>query len=117
LIARSHSAGSGAGEVTVKDIDRIVAILCARGEFNETRGRGTLLTQAGLDIFIGTVKLEGASKQVGIDLVWQLTQHQSRVPPDNHTALGALLRTVMDFSDTPPTDANWLKALIARCAL
>jgi hypothetical protein len=117
LTPRTQGARAGAGEVTVKDIDRIVAILCARGDFTDTRGRSALLTQAGLNGFAGAVKLEGASKQVGIDLVWQLTQHQSRVPPDNHTALGALLRTVMAFSDTPPADATWLKVLIARCEL
>jgi hypothetical protein len=121
LNPRTHSPGASAaaaaGEITVKDIDRIVAILSTRNDFNDTRGRRTLLTQAGLDSFAGAVQLEGASKQVGIDLVWQLTQHQNRVPPDNHTALGALLRTVMDFPDTPPPDANWLKALIARCEL
>jgi hypothetical protein len=117
LTPRTRSTAAGAGEVTVKDIDRIVAILCARGDFNDTRGRSTLLTQAGLNSFAGVIKLEGASKQVGIDLVWQLTQHQTRVPPDNHTALGALLRTIMAFSDTPPADASWLQVLITRCEL
>ena len=113
----SRTQSAGAGELTVKDIDRIVATLSGFGEFNDSRGRKTLLMQAGLIAFASTVNLEGAPKTVGVDLVWQLTQHQGRVPPDNHTALGALLRTAMAIPEIPPSDANWLKALITRCAL
>lgn len=114
---QSPAAGAPPAELTVKDVERIVAILSARSDFNDTRSRGTLLLQAGLNGLAGTVDLQGASQQVGVDLVWALRKHPDRVPPDNHTALGALLRTVMDSSDTPPDDANWLKSLITRCAL
>ena len=52
LKPRTHNpgtvAGVAAGEVTVKDIDRIVGILSARNDFNDARGRKTLLMQAGL---------------------------------------------------------------------
>jgi hypothetical protein len=114
---RTYSASEGAGEVTAKDIGRIVSILSALNDFNDVRGRKALLMQAGLIAIAGVVNLEGAPKSVGLDLVWQTTQHPDRVPPDNHTALGALLRTVVTYPDMPPSDANWLKALITRCAL
>jgi hypothetical protein len=114
---RTYSASAGAGEVTAKDIGRIVSILSALNDFNDVRGRKALLMQAGLIAIAGVVNLEGAPKSVGLDLVWQTTQHPDRVPPDNHTALGALLRTVVTYPDMPPSDANWLKALITRCAL
>jgi hypothetical protein len=114
LTPRSQSAG--AGEVTVKELDQVVAILLL-GEFNDVRGRKSLLAQAGLDSVAAVVNLEGAPKSVGRELVIHLAQQQDRVPPDNHTALGALLRTVMMFPDISQTDVGWLKALIRRCEL
>ena len=102
LEPRTHSASAGAGEMAVKDIDRIVAILSALRL--QRRARAQDVAEAG-----GTgwpcrrLNLEGAPKKIGLDLVMYLTQQQDRVPPDNYTALGALLRTVMALPDIPPT--------------
>lgn len=113
---KPFTQGGGAGEVTTGDVVQIAAILSALG-FDDARGRRTLLLQAGLSDFASTINLEGAAKKVGIDMIVNLSQYQGGVPAGGQTALGALLRTVMEFPDVPPADAGWLKALITRCRL
>jgi hypothetical protein len=115
-LGSAAGAGSGPGKVSSEDIVRIVSILALLG-YDDARARKTLLIEADLRDFAGSIDLVGSTNDVGSELILKLTQYRGTVPAGQRTAIGAFLRTIMGLQDCPPADAGWLKALIARWEL
>jgi effector-associated domain 8 (EAD8)-containing protein len=110
------TAASGPGKVSSEDIVRIVSILSALG-YDDARARRTLLLEADLRDFAGTIDLVGPTNDVGSELILKLTQYRGPVPSGQRTAIGAFLVTIMGLQDVRPDDAGWLKVLITRLEL
>jgi hypothetical protein len=109
-------SGSGPGKVSSEDIVRIVSILSALG-CDDARARRSLLIEADLRDFAGSIDLVGSTNDVGSELILKLTQYRGGAPSGHRTAIGAFLRTVMGLQDCPPAEATWLKALVTRWEL
>lgn len=105
----------GVANMTVPEIEEIVAVIVAFAEFGEVKARQALLMKAGIPQVANVVDLQGAPSTVAYALFFHLSKQPK--PPDDRALLGKLLDALVKMPNLPPARAEGLTALIARCQL